>query len=72
MNKTICLLAIGTISLGILAGCGGGEEEISKEKDAEIRNNFSRSLTPDEVKMMGASKEGGGGVKPPEKKADGN
>lgn len=64
MSKSISLLAIGVMALGIVAGCANEDTTVSKEKDQQIRDNFSRSLTPDEVAQMK-----GGGAKAPDKKA---
>ncbi|MEJ5171902.1 MAG: hypothetical protein WHU10_13015 [Fimbriimonadales bacterium] len=47
-------LAAALLAAALLAGCGGGEStELPKEKDQELRNNMSRSLTPEEIAKMG-------------------
>ena len=44
----------------VAAGCGGGEStELPKEKDQELRNNMSRSLTPEEIQKMGGGAPAG-------------
>lgn len=57
------------LALVLLAvGCGGGEStELPKEQDQQLRNNMSRSLTPEEIQKMtggapaGAEKNEAGG-----------
>ena len=52
MNRTLVLLA----SFSLLAGCSGGNGELSKKEDTELRHNFSRGLTPEEIAHMGGAK----------------
>ena len=47
-------------ALLLLAGCSGGSGELSKKDDAELRHNFARALTPEEVALMGKSKPASG------------
>ena len=40
-----------------LTACSGGKEgDLSKKDDQELRNNFARALTPEELAHMGKSK----------------
>lgn len=48
------VLAGGLVVAMSLPGCSGGNtSEVSPAKDKEIRNNFSRALTPEEQARMG-------------------
>lgn len=42
--------------LAVLAGCSGTTSELSKKDDSELRHNFARALTPEEVAQMGKAK----------------
>ena len=55
MRRPLVLLA----SLLLLPGCSGGNGELSKKGDKELRNNFARALTPEEVAQMGKAKPAG-------------
>ena len=64
--KAVALLAL---ALVCLAGCEGSPSTVTKDQDKEIRNNFGRSLSPDEVaKMGGGKKDSSSGVAPVDKK----
>lgn len=59
-------------ALLVAAGCGGGEStELPKEQEQQLRDNMSRSLTPEEIQKMtggapaGAEQEGGPAAAPP-------
>jgi len=67
--KKAALLAAALAGTWILAGCEGSPSTVSKEDDKEIRNNFGRSLSPDEVsKMGGGKKDNSAGATAPDKK----
>lgn len=37
----------------ILAGCGAPSSELSEDKDAKLRNDITRDLTPEERAQLG-------------------
>lgn len=45
-------LALGLAALAGLAGCGSGSGELSQQQDQELRSNFKRALTEEELKQM--------------------
>ena len=49
MRRALPFVAIATL----LAGCTGGSGELSKKDDQELRNNFTRKLTPEEIAKLG-------------------
>lgn len=55
--KKMTLLSVLALPV-LMAGCSAPSTEVSPQVDGEIRNNLSRELTPDELKMM----KGGGGT----------
>lgn len=67
--KKAALLTVALLGIGVLCGCEGSPSTVSKEDDKEIRNNFGRSLSPDEVsKMGGGKKDSSAGATVPDKK----
>lgn len=52
----LALLAIATLAV---AGCSSTDGQLSAKDDKELRHNFARSLTPEEVAMMGKAKPAG-------------
>jgi len=50
MNKGFAILAASLAA--VLCGCGSDSGELSQDKDKEMRANFKRSLTPEELKQM--------------------
>jgi hypothetical protein len=52
MTRCLGLFAV----IALLAGCSGGTGELTKKDDAELRHNFARALTPEEVGQMGKTK----------------
>ena len=69
--KKAALLAVALVGAWVLAGCEGSPTAVSKEDDKEIRNNFGRSLSPDEVaKMGGGKKDSSAGATAPDKKGN--
>ncbi|RYG39786.1 hypothetical protein EON79_23740 [bacterium] len=46
----------------LLAGCSGGEGDVGKKDDAELRNNFTRKLTPEEIKKLQSAPPPGAGA----------
>jgi len=50
------------IPVALLAGCAGGNDgELSKKDDQQLRYNFARSLTPEEIAHMNSAKPAGKG-----------
>lgn len=59
MTRFVALCS-GILLLGMFAGCQQDNSKLGTEKEAELKNNMTRSLTPDEIKQIsGSGKEGG-------------
>lgn len=55
-TRKIGLLALAAFGAHVLMGCGdSGSSEVSKTEDDKIRNNMTRSLTPEEIARMGGN-----------------
>ena len=68
MKMTINKIVLaGLVAVGLI-GCGDtGASEVSPSEDKAVRNNFSRELTPEEVKAMGGNSAQTQGAAPPAK-----
>ena len=55
MAKSLPLLALALLSV---VGCSN-DGQMSKTDESTLKDNFTRSLTPEEMAKMGASKESG-------------
>lgn len=69
--KTISLLAI-LLAVG-LVGCSSPSSDLSKDADKQLRDNLSRPLNEEEIKMMGGGggDQGGKAAAPPSDKPRG-
>jgi len=50
------------VAVAAIAGCNGGNSDLSPDADAKLRANMARELTPEEIAKMGG---GDKGVPPP-------
>lgn len=65
--RRAALFSLGLAAVAALVGCEASSD-VSPVQDKQIRNNFSRSLTPDEVAQMGGGKkDASSGAQPPKK-----
>jgi len=71
-SSLVSITAIAFAGIVALGCSGASNSDLPPDKDKELRNNFSRALTPEEVaKMNGggpAKKDATSGVQPPTKK----
>lgn len=70
MKTHIWLLVAGLAVLA--AGCQSDTSAVTPKEDAQIRDNLSRELTPEEISRMGGGGQAGSQpAAPPSKKAAG-
>lgn len=54
-GTTAGAVILALVALLPVAGCSGSGD-LSKEQDDELRNNFTRKLTPEEIARLGGGK----------------